>query len=93
MQIASSFRCSICGRCSAATLTSRDQLLADKISQVINNIRAWPETKDPALAFTIRPSTVDKGEPGWQLETLTQGRQAIRQTDLFLSSSKQSSLR
>ena len=76
-----------------STLSSRDQLLAEKISQVINNIRAWPETDDPAMAFTIRPSTIDKGEPGWQLETLTEGRQAIRQTDLFLSSSKQSSLR
>ncbi|WP_319567363.1 chemotaxis protein [Cohaesibacter marisflavi] len=76
-----------------SNLTSRDQILAEKISQVINNIRAWPETRDPALAFTIRPLTGDKGKPGWQLETLTEGRQAIRQTDLFLSSSKQSSLR
>nr|WP_321462028.1 chemotaxis protein [uncultured Cohaesibacter sp.] len=76
-----------------SSLSSRDQLLADKIAQVLNNIRAWPENDDPTLAFSIMPSTADKGEPGWQLETLTQGRRAIKQTDLFLTSSKQSSLR
>ena len=76
-----------------SNLSPRDQLLAEKISQVLNNIRAWPETNDPSLAFAIKPVTGSAGEPDWQLDTLSQGWRAVEQTDQFLTSQNQTSFR
>lgn len=74
-------------------LSARDRTLADKIAHVLNNIRAWPESSDPALGYSLSTTDAGKGEPGWQLGTLEHGKQALDKTDLFLSTAQQSSLR
>nr|WP_321454776.1 chemotaxis protein [uncultured Cohaesibacter sp.] len=74
-------------------LSSRDQILADKIALVLNNIRAWPESDAPAFEFSFSSAAAAKGEPEWQLDTIDQAKRAIQETDLFLSSSTQASAR
>ena len=66
-------------------LSERDLLLADRVGEVLNTIRHWPEADKNSFDFTARKISLVPENADWQLDSIVRARKEIESADQLLS--------
>ncbi|WP_319532062.1 chemotaxis protein [uncultured Cohaesibacter sp.] len=66
-------------------LEPRDLLLADRVTDILNGIRHWPEATEHLPEFAEKRVEATPKEDEWELDVLTKARQQLDEADDLLS--------
>ncbi|SNY92153.1 chemotaxis protein MotC [Cohaesibacter sp. ES.047] len=66
-------------------LDPRDMLLAERVTEILNGIRHWPEAKEALSEFADKDVDPVPENKDWELDTMTDARKQLEQADDILS--------